>query len=165
MMSKTFGIIAAALVAFAIVSFYLLSPASISVGAEHTTALEIRASYANALMAGASLSTLLVALFAGFYAKLASDEARRQADIAGNALVSSERAWLKVDLQIVGPFQWHKFGGPSVEVGINIENIGRTPALNVHTNVVMLANFGAATECCDVSQLWCGYRAAQGSRI
>lgn len=49
--------------------------------------------------------------------------------------MAGERAWISVDVTPAGPLQFHPLGGLSLEIGVHIKNIGKTPALNVHTDV------------------------------
>ncbi|MNK31863.1 hypothetical protein D3C87_503070 [compost metagenome] len=82
--------------------------------------------------------TLLAAFMAAIYAKHAAKEARRSADIAKDAFIASERAWLTVDLHAGSDLTFHPTGGCSLFVYLTIKNIGRTPALNVHTSMEMV---------------------------
>lgn len=88
------------------------------------------------LLVGAG--TLFAAVMAARYAKHAAREARRTADTAHNALVYSERAWITVDLFADGDFTFHPTGSASLPVWLEVKNIGRTPALNVHTDMTMI---------------------------
>jgi len=82
--------------------------------------------------------TLLAAFMAATYAKHAAKEARRSADIAKDALIASERAWLTIELHADSDLTFHPTGGCSLFVYLTIKNIGRTPALNVHTSMAMV---------------------------
>ena len=88
--------------------------------------------------------TLLSAVAAAIYARVAAAESRRSADIAQQALVAGERAWLSVHVTPEGPLRFSQHGGLSLEIGVHIKNIGKTPALNVHTNVDEI-HFGLVT--------------------
>jgi len=83
--------------------------------------------------------TLMAAFFAARYAKRAASEARRAADIARDALIASERAWLTVELHPDSDLSFDRTGGCGLSVYLTIKNIGRTPALNVQTNMEMVA--------------------------
>lgn len=82
--------------------------------------------------------TLVAAFLAARYAKHAANEAKRGADIAREALIASERAWLTVSLHPDGDLTFSKTGGCDLSVYLNIKNIGRTPALNVHISMTMV---------------------------
>lgn len=82
--------------------------------------------------------TLFAAIAAAFYARHAAREAGRSADIAGSAMVMSERAWITVELFADGDLTFDRTGGCGLYVFARIKNIGRTPALNVHTGMDMI---------------------------
>ena len=82
--------------------------------------------------------TLFAAVAAAFYARHAAREAGRSADIASSAMVMSERAWITVELFADGDLTFDRTGGCGLFVFLRIKNIGRTPALNVHTGMDMI---------------------------
>jgi hypothetical protein len=82
--------------------------------------------------------TLLAAFMAARYAKRAAEASQNSADIAKDAFIASERAWLKVDLHAESDLTYSSTGGLHLMVYLTIKNIGRTPALNVHTNMHMV---------------------------
>lgn len=82
--------------------------------------------------------TLIAAFMAATYAKHAASEARRSADIARESYVAAERAWLTVALYPDSDLTYHETGGCSLRVYLTIKNIGRTPALNVHTSMTIV---------------------------
>lgn len=90
--------------------------------------------------------TMLAAIAAALYAKAAADEARRSAEIARNAFVASERAWVNADLIGVDDILFAPDGTISTSVEILIKNIGKTPALNVHTHVDIIFDHNKASE-------------------
>lgn len=87
------------------------------------------------------LATLSAAIVAAIYARLAAEEARRSASAAERALLA-ERAWLSARPIAVGPLRFDMQSDLSIEVGIEIENVGHTPALFVHTRVDMINAVG-----------------------
>ena len=107
--------------------------------ANRLSAESILIAYRQSILAALGVLTSIVTLFsaiaAAIYAKAASAQARRSADIAQSALVASDRAWVSVEVMPVGPLHLHPVGGLSIEIGVRIKNIGKSPALNVHTNV------------------------------
>jgi len=82
--------------------------------------------------------TLVAAFMAARYAKHAAQEARRSADIAKDALIASERAWITVGLHADSPIAIERAGTCSLSVSLKVTNIGRTPALNAHTSMTMI---------------------------
>lgn len=82
--------------------------------------------------------TLIAAFMAARYAKKAAEEASRSADIANAALVASERAWLIVEPIAESDMRVTATGGTQLFVSLKITNIGKTPALNAHTNMTFL---------------------------
>lgn len=142
MSQRAFWFVALALGAIGLGLFWVLAPR----GLVREDALLLSQTNSMALMAATSVSTLFAALLAGYFAKKASEEAARQADLIREARLADHRPWVKVDLRLDGPFEWHPLGGPGIRVGVMIENIGKTPALNVHTVVEMLPNFDRSTE-------------------
>ena len=91
---------------------------------------------------------LLLTLWATAWAAWAAADAARIAkdsvaiavkanDLAQQALVADQRAWLTATLHIEGPFTSTSDGAFGV-VRAKIANIGKTPALNAHTNMMML---------------------------
>lgn len=88
------------------------------------------------VMTGAA--TLVSAIAAALYARRAALESGRSADIARDSLVASERAWLNVEVIALGPLRFHPLGDVDILIGIEISNVGRTPALNVHTSAEMI---------------------------
>ncbi len=83
--------------------------------------------------------TLVAAAAAAIYAKYAAGESKRSADIAQQAFVASERAWISVDVTPEGPLKYEPHNGFSLEIGVHIRNLGKTPALNVHTDVAQIS--------------------------
>lgn len=90
--------------------------------------------------------TLIAAFMAAMYAKHAAKEARRSADIANAALVASERAWLVVEPFAESDMQATATGETHLFVSLKITNIGKTPALNAHTNMTFMNGMGDITE-------------------
>jgi hypothetical protein len=90
------------------------------------------------------LLTLVAAVAAALYAKRAAVQARRSADIARDAFVAGERAWLNISLVLDQPPAFSRDGGVSAHVAVEISNIGKTPAINVHTNVDITLGFERA---------------------
>lgn len=84
---------------------------------------------------------LLSAIAAAIYAKNAATESKRNADIARDSLIASERAWLNVNVIPLGALQFHPAGTVDILIGVEITNVGKTPALNVHTHVEMSLNY------------------------
>lgn len=82
--------------------------------------------------------TLIAAFLAARYAKNAAGEARRAADIARDSFIANERAWLTVELHPDGALTFYETGGCELPVYLTIKNLGRTPALNVHTSMTMV---------------------------
>lgn len=90
--------------------------------------------------------TLVAAVAAALYAKRAAVQARRSADIARDAFIASERAWLNISLVLDEPPSFSRDGGVSARVAVKISNIGKTPAINVHTNVDITLGFQRAPD-------------------
>lgn len=88
--------------------------------------------------------TLVAAVGAALYAKRAAVQARRSADIARDAFVAGERAWINIELVLDEPPDFSRDGGTSARVSVKVLNIGKTPAINVHTNVAMTLGFQRA---------------------
>lgn len=86
--------------------------------------------------------TLIAAFMAARYAKHAAQEARRSADIAKDAMVASERAWLVVEPFAESDITADIGGGAHLFVALAIKNIGRTPALNAHTSMRLVTSHG-----------------------
>lgn len=85
--------------------------------------------------------TLVAAVAAALYAKRAAIQAQRSADIARDAFVAGERAWINIELILDEPPDFSRDGGLSARVSVKVSNIGKTPAINVHTNVGMTLSF------------------------
>jgi uncharacterized membrane protein YphA (DoxX/SURF4 family) len=81
--------------------------------------------------------TLVAAVAAALYARRAAVQARRSADIARDAFVAGERAWINIELALEESPDFSRDGGTSANVAVKVSNIGKTPAINVHTNVAM----------------------------
>ena len=81
------------------------------------------------------------------YSAMAATAARRSADISAQAFVNSERAWITTKLEEVGDLRLSRkqtfFG-----LGIKLRNtnIGKTPALNVQSNVRLIDVLGQRNE-------------------
>lgn len=105
--------------------------------ADRANYLAYKQSVTAAFSALLGLVTLLAAAVAALYAKASADQARRSADIANATLAASERAWLTVEMDKVAPWEFARDGGMGVSIALNITNIGKTPALNAHTQVDM----------------------------
>lgn len=103
--------------------------------ATQANAIAYRQGIAASIGAVTGILTLLSAVAAAIYARAAAGESRRSADIAQQALVAGERAWISVHVTPEGPLKFLPHGGLSLEIGVHIKNIGKTPALNVHTDV------------------------------
>lgn len=88
--------------------------------------------------------TLVAAVAAALYARRAAVQARRSADIARDAFVAGERAWVNIELVLDEPPDFSRDGGTSASVAVKVSNIGKTPAINVHTNVAMTLNLHRA---------------------
>lgn len=67
------------------------------------------------------------------------DEARKATNVAHEAYLAEQRAWISVELDIDGPLRWYtdRDGSrhASIDASARITNIGKTPALNVHTQM------------------------------
>lgn len=75
--------------------------------------------------------------------KVAQDSAKaakRSAEFAEAAIVATDRAWISITPKVIGPLVFGK-DSITIDVGFNIENIGRSPATHVQ--------FWAEL-CCDV---------------
>ncbi|ONF96984.1 hypothetical protein [Sphingomonas jeddahensis] len=103
--------------------------------ASQANAIAYRQGIAASIGAVTGILTLLSAVAAAIYARAAAGESRRSADIAQQALVAGERAWISVHVTPEGPLKLLPHGGLSLEIGVHIKNIGKTPALNVYTDV------------------------------
>lgn len=88
-------------------------------------------------------STVLSALFTGWAAFAASKAARhaaRQSDVGAKQLISDQRAWLTIEPRANGDITIYPTG-VSFEIAIKITNVGKTPAMNVHTSVETIPTF------------------------
>ena len=103
--------------------------------ASEANLIAYRQGVAASIGAVTGILTLLSAMAAAIYARAAAAESRRSADIAQQSLVAGERAWISVHVTPNGPLKFLPDGGLSIEIAIHIKNIGKTPALNVHTDV------------------------------
>lgn len=92
----------------------------------------------------AGLFTTIAAVAAALYARNASAEARRTADLARDALVASDRAWINADLAQVENLTFAPDGTLSMSVNVRVQNIGKTPAMNVHTSVQLVLDHNKA---------------------
>jgi hypothetical protein len=102
------------------------------------------------------LLTLAAAGAAAFYARRAAIETERGADAAADAVkastegnrlnreafIADQRPWLSVEATAAGPIVWK---GNAVEMKFLfvIENVGRTPALNVRIDVELRVELGS----------------------
>lgn len=103
--------------------------------------------YAFALSGVTGVGTLLTAVAAARFANHAARESRRSADIAREAMISSGRAWIHVDLTLDDKLVWDESGNVQVKVRIKVSNIGNSPAINVHTAVRVVPD-------CDDTRAW-----------
>ncbi len=106
--------------------------------ADEAAAWTARSFWLSLFSAVIGAGTLAAAFLAALYAKRAAGEAKRAADIARDAFIASERAWLTVSLHPDGDLAFYETGGCGLSVYLTIENLGRTPALNVHTSMTMV---------------------------
>lgn len=73
----------------------------------------------------------------------AAEAAGEQVRIARQAVNANERAWLSVELNSHEGLAFERLGGPRLRINLFIKNIGKTAAMNVHTQVWM---FSRATD-------------------
>jgi hypothetical protein len=73
------------------------------------------------------------------YSAIAASAARRSAEISAQAFINTERAWITTKLEQVGDLRLsgdkEHFG---LLIGFRNTNVGKTPAINVHSNVRLL---------------------------
>lgn len=100
--------------------------------------------YAFALSGVTGFATLLTAVAAARFASDAAHQSRRSADLAREAMISSERAWLHVDVRLAGPLVLDADGGASLRVMVCMKNIGASPAIAVHASATLVVDAAAA---------------------
>ena len=64
--------------------------------------------------------------------------AKDSADAAKNALIATQRAWIRPKLSITSPLTFDQ-NGASTAVGVEVVNVGNTPALSVTPHIWMMA--------------------------
>src|SRR5437868_14204642 len=60
----------------------------------------------------------------------AADASTIATNIAREAAVAAQRPWLSVELSIEGPFEYEADGDGVIMIGVELKNVGHTPALN-----------------------------------
>jgi hypothetical protein len=60
------------------------------------------------------------------------------ANVAGQTLVATQRAWIKASLSVTTPLIFDK-NGATTSVGFKISNIGNTPAIGITPNAWLMA--------------------------
>jgi archaellum component FlaG (FlaF/FlaG flagellin family) len=108
--------------------------------AEGNLRLSVRQARSGFVQTVATVAAFLAAAIAAYFAKRAADHTKRGADIAEKGLLANERAWLSVELIRTGDFIFSRGGNADIEVVLLIKNIGKTPALNVHTTVRLMCD-------------------------
>ncbi|WP_225206725.1 hypothetical protein [Novosphingobium huizhouense] len=127
--------------------FIWMSPLGAAIPAEFNAAelaMMRLQTYAFALSGVTGLGTLVTAVAAARFAAEAARQSRRSADLAREAMISSERAWLHVDVQLAGPVVHLEDGGATVRVAIRMRNIGSSPAIAVHASAALVVDAAQA---------------------
>lgn len=66
--------------------------------------------------------------------------ASRSADIASQALVASNRPWVKADVRMCGPIDYN-VNGANFHMEFTVENVGRSPATNINIRLKVVSFF------------------------
>lgn len=67
-------------------------------------------------------------------ARRSADAAIQSANVAERTLITTQRAWIKVDANIAAPLTFHELGA-STTVAFKIRNVGNSPAIHVTPHV------------------------------
>lgn len=76
----------------------------------------------------------------------AAGAAQESADIARDSMYLSERAWVGMDVRLIGPLSIRNKAGAYVQVQLPIVNVGRTPAQYVKRWAMLLVDATPSTE-------------------
>lgn len=140
-------IVGLVLCALLFVSFVWLTPLGARIPEEFNAAelaMMRLQTFAFALSGVTGMGTLVTAVAAARFASEAAQQSRRSVDLAREAMVSSERAWLHVDVRLAGPVTLDEDGGASVSVAVRLKNIGASPAIAVHASAAMVVDSAGA---------------------
>lgn len=133
----SYTVLIIALIAFlALAVFLVLRTGPISLFPDSDKQYGFQQSVSAAISAVTGILTLFAAAIAALYAKRSAQESKPSADVAHAAFVSDQRAWLSLELKVVEPLQFDN-GEADIGVKLEIENIGKTPAFNVRTDMEM----------------------------
>jgi hypothetical protein len=68
-------------------------------------------------------------------------------EISHSAIIAEQRAWVSVgDLKVNDEMLLFRTHGADISVSVTIKNIGKTPALSVHTSMEMIFGYGEAPD-------------------
>lgn len=129
------------------VSFIWLTPLGARIPEEFNAAelaMMRLQTFAFALSGVTGLGTLVTAVAAARFASEAAQQSRRSVDLAREAIISSERAWLHVDVRLAGPITRGDDGGASLRVVVCLRNIGSSPAIAVNTRAALVVDAARA---------------------
>lgn len=87
------------------------------------------------------VGTMISLIFSGWAALAASraaGAANRQAALTSKQLISDQRAWLSLDLEVDGDLEFYETGA-SCNINVIVTNCGKTPALESVTTVKLTA--------------------------
>jgi hypothetical protein len=72
--------------------------------------------------------------------QMSAKAASRSVDIASQALVASNRPWVKADVRMCGPINYN-VNGANFHMEFSVENVGRSPATNVNIRLKVVSSF------------------------
>lgn len=78
--------------------------------------------------------------------KIAADAAKRSAEVADRALTLTDRPWVDLRIEIVGPLVFDPVEGCKLDVKLTLLNIGRSPAIGLGVFISLLPSINQAVD-------------------